>query len=70
MSDLVSRHALCSCQLGMCSPYICECRPRRSLIAAIRDISAVRDLPMSYFELILPRGNVVSLSAERRKRHA
>lgn len=49
-------------------------RPCRSLIAAIRDISAVRDLPMSYFEFIRPKQAVThtaelfELSAERVKR--
>jgi hypothetical protein len=34
-----------------CSPYLCPvCRPRRSLAAALRDVSAKRDLPLRYFD--------------------
>jgi hypothetical protein len=34
-----------------CSPYLCPvCNPRRSLIAALRDVSAKRDLPLRYFD--------------------
>jgi hypothetical protein len=34
-----------------CSPYLCPvCRPRRSLAAALRDVSTKRDLPLRYFD--------------------
>jgi hypothetical protein len=50
-----------------CSPALCPtCNPRRSLIAAVRDISAVRDMPIWTFELIRPApDNLVSLAQER-----
>jgi hypothetical protein len=49
------------------SQYLCPtCNPRRSLIAAVRDISAVRDMPIWTFELIRPvPDNLVSLAQER-----
>jgi hypothetical protein len=63
MSDLMG-HALCHCG---CTPYLCpKCNPRRSLIAAVRDVSARRDLPIWTFELIRPvPDNLVSLAQER-----
>jgi hypothetical protein len=34
-----------------CSPALCPtCNPRRSLSAALRDVSAKRDLPLRYFD--------------------
>jgi hypothetical protein len=34
-----------------CSPFVCPvCNPRRPLIAALRDVSAKRDLPLRYFD--------------------
>jgi hypothetical protein len=46
-------------------------RPLRSLIAAVRDVSAQRDLPIWTFDLLRPaRDNVVSLAARRVKRAA
>jgi hypothetical protein len=54
------------------SRYLCPvCNPRRSLIAAVRDVSAVRDMPVWTFDLLRPaRDNVVSLAARRVKRAA
>lgn len=69
MSDLMS-HALCHCG---CTPYLCpKCNPRRSLIAAVRDISAQRDLGIWVWdELLAPkRDNLISLADARRKRRA
>jgi hypothetical protein len=46
-------------------------RPLRSLIAAVRDVSAVRDMPVWTFDLLRPaRDNVVSLAARRVRRAA
>jgi hypothetical protein len=42
-------------------------RPCRSLIAAVRDISAVRDMPIWTFDLIRPR-NVIDMAAARARR--
>jgi hypothetical protein len=51
------------------SPYLN--RPLRSLIAAVRDVSAVRDMPVWTFDLLRPaRDNVVSLAARRVRRAA
>jgi hypothetical protein len=51
------------------SPYLN--RPLRSLIAAVRDVSATRDLPIWTFELIRPqRDNVISLAVRRLRRAA
>jgi hypothetical protein len=34
-----------------CSPFVCPvCNPRRSLAAALRSVSAKRDLPLRYFD--------------------
>jgi hypothetical protein len=43
-------------------------RPCRSLIAAVRDISAVRDMPMWVWDELLRPSNVVSMAAERAAR--
>jgi hypothetical protein len=65
MSDL-HPHSLCSCQLGQCSGYLCECRPLRSLIAAVRDISAVRDMPLWVWDdLLRPKAELISLAEQR-----
>ena len=56
-----------------CSQALCEvCTPRRSLIAAVRDLSAAKDLPVWVWdELLAPkRDNLISLADERRKRRA
>lgn len=46
------------------------CGPYRSLIGAVRDISAVRDLPVFVWDdLLAPkRDNLISLASERKKR--
>jgi hypothetical protein len=63
MSDMMS-HALCGCG---CTPYLCpKCNPRRSLVSAVRDISAVRDLPLYVWDdLLRPKAELISLAQER-----
>lgn len=57
----------CDAEPPYVSPYLLL--PRRSLIAAVRDVSAKRDLPIWTFDLIRPRAdNLVSLASERSKR--
>jgi hypothetical protein len=78
MSDLISHtrddlvELPCDCEPAphpcTCgSQYLCEvCNPRRSLIAAVRDISAVRDLPLYVWDdLLRPKAELISLAQER-----
>ncbi len=51
------------------SRYLCPvCNPRRSLIAAVRDVSAVRDLPLwVWSDLLRPNLVKVVRLADRRR---
>lgn len=51
-----------------CTPYLCPvCNPRRSLMQAIRDVSATRDMALRFFE---PRNVIPLHPAVRRERVA